>query len=143
MPQVKGFSTGTMRSFRAAAKNINTAARQLGDQLGPGLRMIAEEILTDVKDARQGKGVPVKDGHLRGSGRADGPGANLKKPVVSISFGGSAAPYALIQHEVLTFRHTVGEARYLVRGLERWRKGASAAWSSLQRKAKDSTSKDR
>ena len=138
-----GMSTTTVRSFRAAAKKINKAARTLKDDFGPGLRMIAEEILTDVKDARPGHGVPVKDGHLRGSGRAEGPVGPKSAPTVSISFGGAAAPYALIQHEVTTFRHTVGEPRYLVRGLERWRENVSSAMAALRKKAADALDQER
>lgn len=132
MAKVKGFSTKTMRSFRAAAKRINKAAKALGDLHGPGLRMIGEEIMTDVKDSRPGHGVPVDEGTLRNSGRVEGPDGPKDAPRVQMSFGGAAAPYALIQHEVTTFRHPVGEPRYLVRGMERWSPAGSAAWNMLK-----------
>lgn len=133
-----GFSTATIRSFRAAGKRIAKAARSLKGNLGPALRMIGEEIMTDVKDSRPGHGVPVKDGHLRGSGRVEGPSGTEEAPKVALTFGGAAAPYALIQHEVMTFHHTVGEPRYLVRGMERWRPGTSAAMATLKRDAQKS-----
>lgn len=90
--------------------------------------------MTDVKASRSGHGVPVDKGTLRNSGRVEGPNA---KDQVELSFGGAAAPYALIQHEVTTFKHKVGEPRYLVRGLERWRAGGSAAMAALKENAKE------
>ena len=130
----KGFSQATMKSFKAAAATINAAAAKLRRDVYPlGLRMIGEEIMTDVKNSRAGHGVPVRKGTLRGTGRVEGPTG--EPPQVSLSFGGAAAPYALVQHEVLTFAHPVGEARYLVRGLERWSAGASNAMHVLGRSA--------
>lgn len=129
----RGMSTGTMVSFRAAAKRIARATRNLGELLPEGLLMIGEEIMADVKDSRPGHGVPVDKGTLRGSGRVELQGG--VKPRVILSFGGAAAPYALIQHEITTYRHTVGEPRYLVRGIERWNPGRSGAFTRLKRRA--------
>lgn len=132
-------SVKTEASFGKAAKRIAQAARNIGDTVPQGLRMIGEEILTDVKSSRVGHGVPVKTGALRASGKVDGPMGDKKHVYVLLSFGGTAAGfndevgYALIQHEVLTFRHRVGEARYLVRGIERWsptKSAAMAAWKA-------------
>lgn len=131
-----GFSNATMRSFRAAARDIAKATKKLGDMQGPALRQIGEEIMTDVKAARPGAGVPVDKGTLKNSGRVEGPSGTKLSPKVELSFGGAAAPYALIQHEVTTFKHTVGEPRYLVRGMERWRAGGSAAMRAMQDMAK-------
>lgn len=136
----KGFSNSTVRSFKAAANKINKAAKEITGFTGAALRMFGEEIMTDVKDSRPGKGVPVDTGALRSTGRVEGPGSG-KKPQVSLNFGGAAAPYALIQHEVLKFKHALGEARYLVRGMQRWKTSTSAAWRSLEKKMKESTSK--
>lgn len=92
------------------------ALRRAGTNMGSGLRVAGEEIMTDVKASRSGAGVPVDENVLRPSGRVEGPVRNT----VELSFGGASAPYALKQHEDVTFRHTVGEARYLVRGAERF-----------------------
>lgn len=132
MAKTSGFSNATMRSFRLAVAQINHAAKQIKDETGSSIRMFAEEILTDVKDSRPGHGVPVDTGALRGTGQVKSEGK--KHPKVSIAFGGPAAPYALVQHEVLKFHHTVGESRYLVRGLERWRPELSAAYASFKTK---------
>lgn len=143
MAKSAGGNTTTTRSFNAAAKKINKAAQQMKGGFGPGLRMIGEEIMTDVKDARPNHGVPVDEGTLRGSGRVEGPVGPKASPTVSLSFGGAAAPYALIQHEVTTFRHTIGEPRYLVRGVERWKPGQSAAMAKMRRKAADDLDQER
>jgi hypothetical protein len=125
-------SRATVRSFQRAARNIAKAARSTHGSFGTHLRWIAEEIMTDVKDARPGHGVPVDEGTLRDTGRVDGPSGG-KNPQVSLSFGGAAAKYALIQHEVLTYHHKIGEARYLVRGLERWRPSTSKAMDLMKK----------
>lgn len=44
--------------------------------------------------------VPVDTGNLRASGRVERPAVGNGKASVEISYGGAAAPYALIVHEV-------------------------------------------
>lgn len=130
----------TARSFSRAAKKIekfhermvkrsSTSGLGLIGTVPSGLRMIGEEIMFDIKASRPGKGVPVDEGPLRASGRVEGPN-NVGE--VTLSFGGASAPYALRQHEELSYNHTVGEARYLVRGMERWRPGGSSAMQAMR-----------
>jgi hypothetical protein len=121
----------TQRSFDKAAKKILLASRNIGRTTPQDLRLIGEEILTDVKASAPGRGVPRDQGILAGSGMVEQP----EPLVVEISFGGAAAPYALVQHERLDFQHKLGEARYLVRGLERWKPGGSAAMKGLKENA--------
>lgn len=128
-------SNNTVRSFRAAAREVAAKAKKLKGLLGPNLRMAGEEIMTDVKASRPGHGVPRKDGALANSGRVEGPFGTEAHPSVELSFGGASAPYALIQHEVLKFKHRLGEARYLIRGLERWRPSGSSAMAALRAQA--------
>lgn len=56
--------------------------------------------------------VPVDQGTLRATGNVI-PLLAVGQPEVLLSFGGPAAPYALVQHENLTFRHVVGGPKYL------------------------------
>ena len=79
--------------------------------------------MLDVKASSPGHGVPVDTGVLRGSGIVTGPDPS---GAVALTFGGAAAPYAIRQHEELGYRHTVGEARYLIRGVQRWEAGGNA-----------------
>lgn len=46
--------------------------------------------------------VPVDTGNLRASGRVEAPVTGKGKASVEITYGGAAAPYALIVHEVPT-----------------------------------------
>lgn len=121
----------TERSFKQAAKKIERALKTLDTGIASGLRVIGEEIMTDIKANSAGHGVPQDEGILKGSGRVTGP----TNGEVTLSFGGAAAPYALRQHEDLTLRHRIGEARYLVRGLDRWKPDGSAAYNALKRNA--------
>ncbi|KKN44571.1 hypothetical protein LCGC14_0691750 [marine sediment metagenome] len=112
----------TRKSFKAAAKQIEKLRKNLGKRMASGLRLIGEEIMLDVKASRPGAGVPVDKGPLRASGRVEGPVADQ----VFLDFGGSAAPYAVVQHEDTTLQHSVGEPRYLVRGIERWKRNGES-----------------
>lgn len=89
-----------------------------------GGRLAGELIMTDVKASRQGAGVPKKTGDLARSGKVTGPDS---RGAVRLSFGGSAAPYALIQHERLDYHHDLGEPHYLVRGAQRFAQSGSVA----------------
>jgi hypothetical protein len=58
--------------------------------------------------------VPVDHGNLRSSGHVALP--KMTGPfqwVVEMGYGGPAVPYAVVQHERLDYKHTVGEAKYL------------------------------
>jgi hypothetical protein len=57
--------------------------------------------------------VPVDHGPLRDSGHVQLPEMDAKGPVVVLGFGGPATAYAVVQHESLHFKHTVGQAKYL------------------------------
>ena len=114
----------TEASFKRAAKKIEDLSRSVKARVPSGLRIIGEEIMLDVKASRPGAGVPVDKGTLRSTGRVEGP----LNGMVSLSFGGAAAGYALVQHEDMSLHHDIGEARYLIRGLERWQQnGVSVA----------------
>ena len=123
----------TKASFNRAAKRIEKLdTRMKKRQVPSGLRLIGEEIMLDVKAARPGAGVPVDTGVLRSTGRVEGP-ANDE---VTLSFGGAAASYALEQHENLEIRHRIGEARYLVRGIQRWQRDGASVKRAMAHLAK-------
>ena len=125
----------TRASFNAAAKRIEKLSKAVRRKVPSGLRVIGEEIMTDVKASRPGMGVPVDTGVLRGSGRVIGPLHNT----VELSFGSAAAFYALEQHENTALHHRLGEARYLVRGVDRWKANGASVKRALDdlRKAAD------
>lgn len=131
----RGRFVKTRASFDAAAKRIKKYARGVEGGLGVGLRLVGEEIRTDVEASAPGRGVPRDYGTLASTGRVDGPAGTVTNPQVTVSFGGAAAPYALVQHERTDYHHDLGEARYLVRGMERWRPDGSAAMAGIRANA--------
>lgn len=119
------------------AARIRAVGKDVPGGVGMGLRVVGESIMTDVKASSPGRGVPRDTGALARSGRVTGPVGSETNPRVRLSFGGASAPYALRQHETLTYRHEVGEARYLVRGVERFaEKGLDAAREGLEANAR-------
>lgn len=110
-----------MSAWRGLDQAIRSLRRLKGDarrMMRSAVRAEAEEIMTDIKHSEPGKGVPKDTGALRDTGQVDGPSSD-PLPQVTLSFGGPAAPYALVQHEDHTLHHDLGESRYLVRGVER------------------------
>jgi len=103
--------------FSDVAGKIQTMMKEAGETQASGTRVGGELIMTDVKASRPGQGVPRDKGTLGNSGRVSGPD---NKGRVSLTFGGAAAVYALFQHEVTKLLHKLGEARYLIRGVERF-----------------------
>lgn len=116
--------------IRPALKGIDRMLGQVEQgAVEKGMMPVAQEILTDIKASGPGIGVPVDEGTLRDSGRVVVTGPRT----LSIVFGGAAAPYALVQHEVTTIRHTVGEARYITRAVDRYRFDGSSALRAIRR----------
>jgi hypothetical protein len=57
--------------------------------------------------------VPVDFGNLKSSGRVRDVSPLNASPRITLSFGGSSAPYAVIVHENPKARHTVGQWKYI------------------------------
>lgn len=106
-------------------RSVERLAEDAAQDFTVYLRDAGEEILLDVKTTRGNRGVPKDTSALADSGRVER--TQIRKREVKISFGGAAAPYALAQHERTDYFHPQGEARYLVRGLERYEPSASGA----------------
>ena len=122
----------TQRSFRGAAKAIEDLARQMSRRVPSGIRVIGEELLTDANQSRPGHGVPVDEDIMRSTGRIRGPN---NRGEVEWSYGGAAAPYTLRQHEDQSLRHNVGEARWMIRAIDRWKPGQGRALAKMQDEA--------
>lgn len=120
--QIGKLSAYTRKEFRRVRRKLDRLAGNLDKATPEAIRVIAEDIMLDVKSSRPGKGVPKDEGTLQSSGRVTQSGK-----VAELSFGGASAPYALIQHENEQYAHTLGEARYLIRGVERWSPGGASA----------------
>lgn len=76
---------------------------------GAALYQEAEQIMTRSKS----EFVPVQTGVLRGTGHVNEPQIRGSSIEVTMGYGGPAAPYALKQHEDLTYHHDVGTNKYL------------------------------
>lgn len=106
-----------IKGLATAVRKIEAMAKAGGEANVSGMRVIAEAGMADINESKPGHGVPVDEGILRSSGRVRGPD---NRGAVQITYGGASAPYALYQHENTHLLHNVGEARWLVRWLERW-----------------------
>jgi hypothetical protein len=107
------------------ARNITVSVQVVGSQaclralqradpvatqaLNQALYMEAEKIMAASKLL-----VPVDTGVLRNSGHVQWKGtARSKNFEVFVGYGGPSIPYAIVQHERMDYKHTVGEAKYL------------------------------
>lgn len=114
------------RGIKKMVRQIDAMLREAGEANASGVRVAGEAIMTDVKASGPGKGVPVDEGALRSSGRVLGPNKTRGEANADLVFGNAAAPYALYQHERTDLNHKVGEARYLIRGAERFAESGDA-----------------
>lgn len=57
--------------------------------------------------------VPVDHGPLKTSGHVQLPQMESSGPLIVLGYGGPAVKYAVVQHERLTYKHKVGQAKYL------------------------------
>ncbi|HEY7824085.1 MAG TPA: HK97 gp10 family phage protein [Acidimicrobiia bacterium] len=75
-------------------------------------------IMTEAKQrAPVNKDPRVTGGTLRNSGYVTLPRTDSEGTFVEVGFGGAAKAYAVRQHEELSYRHEVGEAKYLERAI--------------------------
>ncbi len=84
--------------------------RALQGDIARGLFIEGERIMSDSK-----KQVPVDTGALRSTGHVQPPDFSGPSVSVTLGYGGPAAGYAIVVHEDLQARHTVGNALYLER----------------------------
>ncbi len=93
---------------KQSARNIARMDKATRKAYYEVLLKVSKQILALSKS----KYVPFLTGKLKRSGRVKGhPG---RYPVVFISYGGADVPYALMQHENMSFKHPGGKrAKYL------------------------------
>lgn len=91
--------------------------KEIGDKVNPlaaaALVQQAEAIMSESKS----RFVPVDTGVLRASGVVGAPQVGSDGIEVKMGYGGAAEDYAVIQHENLSYRHSVGGPKYLERPL--------------------------
>lgn len=106
MPEPRFRLTGADRLARKLGQLA--ASRLVREAAARGLFQASESILTASKPL-----VPVDTGALRASGFVEPPNPRAELMQATIGYGGPAAPYAVVQHERVDFRHVVGQAKYL------------------------------
>ena len=94
-------------ALRAA---LAAAGRRGTDALASAMADEADIIMEESK-----RRAPVDLGPLRASGVVLPPEKRGNSVSIEMGYGGAASAYALRQHEEISWRHTVGEAKYLER----------------------------
>ena len=98
-----------LRGEEAMLRKLRKLEKVYPDRMELALTIEGELIMTKSKQSF----VPVRFGPLRSSGFVEGAKRTARLVSVRLVYGGTAAPYAIIQHERLDFKHKVGEAKYL------------------------------
>ena len=101
--QLKGI-TATARGISAIGPRVETRMRGV-------MRAVAESRLTEMK--RRTPVAPIDGGTLRSSLHVTGPRPTAAGQEVGWAAGGPSAPYAAVQHEDTTLRHTTGQAKFI------------------------------
>lgn len=91
-----------------AVKGLKSLAQKSPKVLGRAVYETLEESLPEVK-----RRTPVDRGPLRASEHVTPPEIRGREIEAAIVAGGPSAPYARSQHENLTYRHTVGQAKFI------------------------------
>lgn len=109
--EIEGMEVLTARLRELGATGMRIA--------GLALHTEAETIMSESKS----RYVPVDTGVLRASGIVLQPASDREGVEVRMGYGGAAEDYALIQHERLDYKHSVGGPKYLERPLLEAAKG--------------------
>ena len=106
-----------VRGLDKVLRNVQRYGERGLRAFGRSLRGEGEQIMTRSKRdfVPVDQGILRSTGHVTGGSPRDTLGRFSGKTDVTLAYGGPAAPYAIVQHERLDFRHTVGEAKYLER----------------------------
>lgn len=104
----KGSRSVVIRGLPEVRAALRRYGRRANKGLAAGLYQEGERIMAVSKTE-----VPVDQGVLRSTGHVQLPKEEAGRVSVTLGYGGPAAPYALRQHEELSYRHTVGKAKYL------------------------------
>lgn len=98
----------------AVRRALLRLAAKFPEAVGDILYEEGEEIMTRSKE----EFVPVDLSTLKNSGLTHPAEIRGKTVTVELTFGGAASEYAIVQHERLDYRHTVGGPKYLERPLK-------------------------
>ena len=96
---------------KATARHIAAIGARVEARIQGVMRAVAESRLTEMK--RRTPVAPIDGGTLRSSLHVTGPRPTAAGQEVGWAAGGPSAPYAAVQHEDTTLRHTTGQAKFI------------------------------
>jgi hypothetical protein len=94
-------------------RRIASLSPEILRQVEAALLEQAEAVMADSKEHY----VPVDVAALKNSGHVQPPVSTGNELSITLGYGGAARAYAIVQHERMDFRHTVGGPKYLERPL--------------------------
>ncbi len=98
----------TVKGTQATARHIAALGPRVETRIQGVLRAVAESRLTEMKQR-----TPVDEGTLKGTLHVTRPRRTFSGQEVGWAAGGPSAPYAAVQHEDTTLRHTTGQAKFI------------------------------
>lgn len=98
-----------MNGLDEVLRKIAATGDLLPTNLGAALYRSCQAVMTDSEDNY----VPVDTGVLKSSGYVQEPVIDGESISVTLGYGGAASAYAAVQHEDLSYKHTVGGPKYL------------------------------
>ena len=101
----------TVKGTKATARHIAAIGTRVEGRMRGVMRAVAESRLTEMK--RRTPVAPIDGGTLRSSLHVTGPRRTVSGQEVGWAAGGPSAPYAAVQHEDTTLRHTTGQAKFI------------------------------
>ena len=101
----------TVKGTQATARHIAALGPRVETRMRGVMRAVAESRLTEMK--RRTPVAPIDGGTLRSSLHVTGPRRTFSGQEVGWAAGGPSAPYAAVQHEDTTLRHTTGQAKFI------------------------------
>lgn len=105
-----GRSGFKIKGLQQAQRNLRAIAKKFPKKAKGALVKRSEIIMTDSKENY----CPVEHGDLKNSGHVI---VDPDKIKTTLAYGGAAEDYAVPQHENLTYKHKVGENKYLEKPL--------------------------
>lgn len=105
----------TLKGSEELLRKLEQFAVGLPGEMRKALRQVAKEgVYADSQED-----CPVKEGHLKRSGKLAVSASERSGTTARVTYGGGEAPYALIVHEDLEARHDNGKAKFLEEPLHR------------------------
>lgn len=106
-----------MKGVNEMISTLRKIADKFPDRVAVAIYQEAQIEMTEAKRRTPVSPVPapkgVVPGTLRASGRVGEPVREGRRISVTMSFGGAAIDYAIVQHENPDFHHTTGQWKYL------------------------------